>query len=78
MDADAHRHFFAGQSLDRCLNGKTRAAGANRVVFLRRGRAEQCHDPIALDLDDRAFEAADSLLHRFNCGCEALGCLFRV
>jgi hypothetical protein len=78
MNADADRQRPARQGLDRGLHGERRATGAHRMVFLGIGRAEQRHDTITLDLDDRPLETPNRLVHGLDGGREPPGRLFGI
>ena len=60
------------------LHAQGRVAGADRVVLVRDGRAEERHDPIAHDLIDGALVAVNRLHHVLQHRVEELACLLRV
>ena len=68
VEPHAHREGDAalalqllGVAVQSALEQQRGVAGALSVVFVRDGGAEECHDTVAGELVDRAFEAMDAL-----------------
>jgi hypothetical protein len=79
VEADAHAQFQAtsaadviGVSAHRRLHGQGRVAGAQSVVFVGNGGAEQGHNAVAEHLVDRAFKTVHGGHHVVDGGIEEL------
>jgi hypothetical protein len=67
LDTDAMRTpCCLSIGADGGLHGEGRITGADGMVFMRNGGAEQGHDAIPHDLVDRAFVAVDGRHHAFQ------------
>ena len=59
-----------GVAADRLLHGEGRVAGADGVVLMGEGGAEERHDPVAHHLVHRALVAVDGVHHALEDGIE--------
>ena len=66
------------ERFDAVLHPQGGVAGADGVVLMGEGRAEEGHDAVAHDLVDRTFEAMDGFHHPLEHGIEDAPGVFRV
>jgi hypothetical protein len=82
-DADVDGHPFAALDLARILlhrrlHSERGIAGPHRMIFMGNGGAEECHDPIAHDLVDRALIAVYRVHHALKDRVEELAGFFGI
>jgi hypothetical protein len=64
--------------LYRLLHPERRVAGADGVILMGNGCAEERHDAVAHNLVDGSLVAVDRLHHAFQHGIQQLACLLRI